>query len=132
MIFRLEAVPESIVRRYFLQVPALLNLRFPGSRMLPVGSTASTYMSGSTAGLTELCIVSAAATQDPASVHMHSKYTSMYALAQAYRASIPDRATPAPPGDRERGSRAGIAPAPAPPPGLPAGHACRAESCRRS
>ena len=25
MIFRLEAVPESIVRRYFLQVPALLN-----------------------------------------------------------------------------------------------------------
>jgi len=40
MIFRLEAVPESIVRRYFLQVPALLNLRFPGSRM-PVGSTGS-------------------------------------------------------------------------------------------
>ena len=38
MIFRLEAVPESIVRRYFLQVPALLNLRFPGSHM-PVCST---------------------------------------------------------------------------------------------
>jgi hypothetical protein len=38
MIFRLEAVPESTVRRYFLQVPALLNLRFPGLRM-PVGST---------------------------------------------------------------------------------------------
>jgi hypothetical protein len=38
MIFLFEAVPESIVRRYFLQVPALLNLRFPGSRM-PVGST---------------------------------------------------------------------------------------------
>jgi hypothetical protein len=33
-----EALPKSIVRRYFLQVPALLNLRFPGSRM-PVGST---------------------------------------------------------------------------------------------
>jgi len=40
MIFRLEAVPESTVRRYFLQVSALLNLRFPGSRM-PVGSTAT-------------------------------------------------------------------------------------------
>ena len=38
MIFRLEAVPESIVRRYFLQVPALLNLRFPGSHM-PICST---------------------------------------------------------------------------------------------
>jgi hypothetical protein len=25
MIFRLEAVPEQSVRRYFLQVPALLN-----------------------------------------------------------------------------------------------------------
>jgi hypothetical protein len=38
MIFLFEALPESIVRRYFLQVPALLNLRFPGSHM-PVGST---------------------------------------------------------------------------------------------
>ena len=38
MIFRLEAVPESIVHQYFLQVLALLNLRFPGSR-IPVGST---------------------------------------------------------------------------------------------
>ena len=44
MIFRLEAVPESIIRRYFLQVPTLLNLRFPGSRM-PVGSTASGNLS---------------------------------------------------------------------------------------
>ena len=48
MIFRLEAVPESTVRRYFLQVPALLNLRFPGSRM-PVGSTVRTHFgTGST------------------------------------------------------------------------------------
>jgi hypothetical protein len=39
MIFRLAAVPEQTVRRYFLQVPALLNLRFPGSRM-PFWSTA--------------------------------------------------------------------------------------------
>jgi hypothetical protein len=38
MICRIEAIPEQTVRRYFLQVPALLNLRFPGSRM-PVGST---------------------------------------------------------------------------------------------
>ena len=30
MIFLFEVVPESIVRRYFLQVPALLNLPVPG------------------------------------------------------------------------------------------------------
>jgi hypothetical protein len=30
MIFLFEAVPESIVHRYFLQVPALLNLPVPG------------------------------------------------------------------------------------------------------
>ena len=38
MIFRLEAVPESTVRRYFLQVLVSWIYRFPGSRM-PVGST---------------------------------------------------------------------------------------------
>ena len=45
MIFRLEAVPESTVRRYFLQVPALLNLRFPGSHM-PVCNTDGVIKTG--------------------------------------------------------------------------------------
>jgi hypothetical protein len=51
MIFLFEAVPEQTVRRYFLQVPARLNLRFPGSRM-PVGSTDQL-----TAGLTDLLLI---------------------------------------------------------------------------
>jgi hypothetical protein len=38
MIFRLEAVPEQTVRRYFLQGLVSWIYRFPGSRM-PVGST---------------------------------------------------------------------------------------------
>ena len=41
MIFRLEAVPESIVRRYFLQVLVSWIYWFPGSHM-PVCSTEST------------------------------------------------------------------------------------------
>ena len=38
MIFLFEAVPESIVHRYFLQVLVGWIYRFPGSRM-PVGNT---------------------------------------------------------------------------------------------
>jgi hypothetical protein len=34
MIFRLEAVPEEGVRRYFLQVPALLNSLVSGFTLL--------------------------------------------------------------------------------------------------
>jgi hypothetical protein len=36
MIFLFEALPESNVRRYFLQVLEQLNLRFPGSHTVPL------------------------------------------------------------------------------------------------